>query len=96
MSIRAYRVIEIKTEVKDSFNLWHDKKLMDFLNQEGDFFGPLSSDATGLTSISIEVLQGAIDNAIDLELDENIIKALKADIEFAKSRGDDWVEYYCY
>jgi len=32
MSVRAYRVIEIQYEKQNSFNLWRDGKLMDFLD----------------------------------------------------------------
>jgi len=38
MSISANRIIEIKVEESyNSFNLWHDRKLMDFLDEEANF-----------------------------------------------------------
>ena len=42
MSVIARRIIEIKTETEyDSFNLWHDGKLMEFLDDEANFFSQL-------------------------------------------------------
>ena len=41
MSVLARRIIEIKMEKKYiSFNLWHDKKLMDFLRYRGGLLQP--------------------------------------------------------
>ena len=38
MSVSANRIIEIKVEESyNSFNLWHDRKLMDFLDEKRTF-----------------------------------------------------------
>ena len=96
MSIRSYRVIEIKHEQNQSFNLWHDEKLMDFLDREAGFSNNLSDDATGLASVPLEALEKVITMAEKLELDVDTIQHLKNDIESARTAGDEWVEYYCY
>ena len=41
MSVIAHRIIEIKIETEyHSFNLWHDRKLMDFLGYRSGLLQP--------------------------------------------------------
>jgi hypothetical protein len=97
MSVKANRVIEIKIETEyASFNLWHDRKLMDFLDNEVDFFRGLTSDGTGLAEASFEVLENAVSKAVELELDEDTVANLKKDIAWAKENNEEFVQYYCY
>jgi hypothetical protein len=97
MSVKAYRIIEIKIEEDyASFNLWHDRKLMDFLDNELEFFRRLTSDGTGLAEVSVEVLEDAVAKAVELELDEDTVANLKKDIAWAKENNEEFVQYYCY
>jgi len=97
MSVIARRIIEIKTETEyDSFNLWHDGKLMEFLDDEANFFSQLTDDGTGVSEASVEVLEKAVSKAVELELDEDIIINLKKDIAWAKANDEEFVQYYCY
>ena len=97
MSVKANRIIEIKIEEEyASFNLWHDRKLMDFLDNEVDFFRGLTSDGTGLAEASFEVLENAVSKAGELELDEDTVANLKKDIAWAKENNEESVQYYCY
>jgi hypothetical protein len=97
MSIQARRIIEIKTEKKyTSFNLWHDKKLMEFLNSESNFYSQLTDDGMGIGEASVEVLEKAIAQASELELDADTIANLKKDIAWAKAHNEEFVQYYCY
>ena len=97
MSIRAYRIIEIKIEPNyASFNLYHDKKLMEFLDNEAGFYSQLTDDGTGVTCVSIEVLERAIKRAKSLKLEPDTVECLNKDIEAAKAQDDDYVQYYCY
>ena len=81
MSVIAHRIIEIKIETEyHSFNLWHDRKLMDFFDTEADFFSQLTADGTGITEVPVEVLEKAVSKAVELELDEDIVSNLKKDI----------------
>jgi len=78
MSVSANRIIEIKVEESyNSFNLWHDRKLMDFLDTEADFFSRLSDDGTGISEVSIEVLEKAVSMSVELELDDDTVTNLK-------------------
>ena len=97
MSVIARRIIEIKTETEyNSFNLWHDGKLMDFLDDEANFFSQLTDDGTGVSEISVEVLESAISKAVELELDDDTVANLKKDIAWAKEHDEEFVQYYCY
>ena len=97
MSVSANRIIEIKIEQSyNSFYLWHDRKLMDFLDTEADFFSQLTFDGTGVSEASVEVLEKAVSKAVELELDEDTIANLKMDIAWAKANDEEFVQYYCY
>ena len=97
MSVSANRIIEIKIEQSyNSFNLWLDRKLMDFLDTEADFFSQLTADGTGISEVSVEVLENAISKAVELELDADTVANIKKDIAWAKEHKEEFVEYYCY
>ena len=97
MSVSANRIIEIKVEESyNSFNLWHDRKLMDFLDTEADFFSRLSDDGTGISEVSIEVLEKAVSMSVELELDDDTVTNLKKDIAWAKANDQEFVQYDCY
>jgi len=97
MSVRAYRIIKIDVEESyDSFNLWHDSKLVSFLDEEASFFSSLSTDGTGVTEVSVETLEGAVKQADKLGIDTATVENLKKDIAWAKSQDAEYVQYYCY
>ena len=78
MSVRAHRVTKIEHEQANTFNLWHDDKLVDFLDSECDFFAGLTNEGTGLVEVPVEALQKAVEK---LELDDELRKALMKDIK---------------
>jgi hypothetical protein len=97
MSVQANRIIEIKIETEyASFNLWHDKKLMEFLDTEADFFSQLTTDGTGISEVSVEVLEKAVSKAVELELDEDTVANLKKDIAWANEHNETSIQYDCY
>ena len=91
MSVRAYRVTKIDHEQEDTFNLWHDDKLMDFLDKEYGFYEGLTNDGTGLVELPIEALQEALEK---VEMDKELKEAIQKDIEACRDNG--CVTYYCY
>lgn len=95
MSVRAHRIIEIKTEQEPTFNLSHDIKLRDFLNKEMDFDFELNPHGTGIANIPIEVLVKAIKIAEKLDIDQETVEQLKQDVKAAKSKKENYVAYYC-
>lgn len=92
MSTRAYRINKIEYEGAESFNLWDDKKLMDFLDREYGFCEHLDMSG-GIGEVSVEVLEKAIK---ELDLDDCIVARLKRDIEWAKNRDEEYIQYYCF
>ena len=88
MSIRAYRVNKIDFEASSSFNLWHDRELMGFL-EKNDCFADFQG--SGIIDIPKEILLEALDI---LALNEDIRQNLKRDIEL--SQDDLFVAYYCF
>lgn len=94
MSVRAYRVITIEKENDPSFNLWHDEKLMKLLEYEG--FYDTMVEGSGLADIPVEVIEKAIKNADEFDLDKETVEKLKEDVTYAKKFDDEYIQYYCY
>jgi hypothetical protein len=90
MSVRAYRINEIKREKNSTFNMWNDINLRDFL-EANDCLDKY--DDGGQVEVSVELLKEAIR---ELELDKEIIKAIKKDIKWAEKKGEDYILYDCY
>ena len=97
MSVSANRIIEIKVEESyNTFNLWHDRKLMDFLDEEAAFFNQLTAYGTGVSEAPVEILEKAVSMSVELELDDDTVTNLKKDIGWAKEHNEEFVQYYCY
>ena len=93
MAIRAYRVKEIKTEERNSFNLWLDEKLVAYLERNTEFYDSLDMDCCGLAEVKVSVLKEILSKAASLELDEETVRAIEEDIAHSEY---DYVQYYCY
>ena len=98
MSVRAHRILSVEYAPETSFNLYHDEKLIDFLQHENDlgFYDQMNGDGGGKITVSIEALQKAIDQAKELELDEVTVRVLGEDIAVAKVHNEDYVDYDCF
>lgn len=94
MSIRAHRVEEIKTS-GESFNLWHDEKIVKWLEKKTFFFESLNEDWCGLTEVEVDDLKAML-SEIGGQISECARKAIEEDIKIAKSKDDWYVRYYCY
>ena len=90
MSVRAYRITKIEYETPDSFNLWHDDELMEFL-EKNDYLSALNLDSCGILEIPIEALQEAVDT---VSMPEETKANLRKDIELCSEKG--CVTYYCF
>lgn len=83
MSIRAYKIIKKELEDNPTFNVWHDTKVFDYLQ-----------DNNLLDKINIELSRKNYVDLLLLDIDEDIKKILKRDF---KSLGDyDYVVYECF
>lgn len=94
MSIRAHRVVEIKTSGV-SFNLSNDDEVREWLSNNTTFFQSLNQDCCGLTEVNVDSLREML-LEIGEKLDEGDVETLKENIEFAVSEGNMYVQYYCY
>ena len=81
MSVRAHRIKKIDYSNAESFNLWHDTKLVEFLDKEGGFYETLT-EGSGIAEVPTEVLKKAVKKAKELELEDWQVKQLKEDIEW--------------
>jgi hypothetical protein len=95
MSVRAYRLIEIKTEDTPSFNLWHDHNLRNFIDEDGELYSHLASDGTGIAEVPVRRLKRAVKMSTELNIDEKTVNQLKKDIAAAKSNKDECIAYFC-
>ena len=96
MSVRAHRILKVEHAPNTSFNLWHDEKLIDFFNRNNysGFFSQMNDNGGGVVSIEVSVIKEALEKAVELELDEDTVEQLKADIEAA---GDEpTIDYDCF
>ena len=106
MSVRAYPIKKIDFG-GCAFNLWHDKYIVDLLNQNG-FFDLLTEDGTGIAEISPFMLDdmekqfrkdlraGLIDKDEEKRIKE-VLGELRKNARERKKRGDGgYVSYYCF
>jgi hypothetical protein len=91
MSVRAYRVKDIVTEKRPTFNLWHDTELVNKLYATGCM--DTLKDGCGLFEISVGELKGILSEA---QVDEGTRDAIQKDIEWAEAKGEEYITYYCY
>ena len=90
MSIRAYRVIEIKRSEAESFNLWHDEKFIDYLRTH-EAMDSLNMDGVGMIDIPIKVLKGGLHL-----LEGDCRRQVEVDIAWAEKEGNEWILYDCF
>jgi len=98
MSVRAYLIKKIDYAKEDTFNLWHHDKLMKFLERYS-FYESLN-EGCGITEVSVKILKEALEQDLADENDkkeEKYIKDnIKKDIAWAKKRGEEYIQYYCF
>jgi len=94
MSVRAYRINEIRHEGIDSFNLWRHTDFLLELEKYGSL-SQLDDDLSGILTIPVESLEEILQenpNIVDPDTKEQLLK----DIEWAKARDDYDISYYCF
>lgn len=90
MSIGAYRVNQIELG-GETFNLWHDEKVAQYLNDNGHF-DSLNADMCGVMEIPVTTLEAMLEIADDDEVKNNI----KIDIAFANENKKEYLLYECF
>ena len=89
MSVRAYKVLEIKTKSAPTFNLWNDTELVDWL----DSINATETLCRGVGLISVsrfEIRDALKDKSLSSDTKEILRKMLE-------DCGDEVsVDYFCY
>ncbi len=93
MSVRAHRVINIKT-ADATFDMWHDVEVVKWLERNTGFLEPLF-DGTGLTEVRVDDLEEMLEEIGD-KISEDVKKNLVKDIKIAKKQGNEFISYLCY
>ena len=94
MSINAYPVVDFELG-KVTFNLFRDRSLSDFLDNEIEFYEGIH-DGSGLINVPVTVLKKALRQSGKLSLTQKTVKRLQSDIAAARSSKDEVVTYYCF
>jgi len=96
VSVRAHRILKVEYAPNTSFNLWHDKKLIEFFDSHNysGFCSQMNDNGGGVVSVEVSVIKEALEKVMELELDLYTVKQLKADIEAV---GDEpTIDYDCF
>jgi len=109
MSIRAYKVKKIEYEISESFNLWHDRELMNILEESSNFYTRLDDDCSGFTEIldnEFNEIKENLEEVIDgLESCKTCQKERKEKAEHYKEvlkemeeeiKKEGYIRYYCF
>lgn len=88
MSVRAYKLIEIKTEKEPTFNCWHDEAIMNLVHNLDHY-----SDGGELEFAEETLAKALAAEALKSPLNEDIINILKQMITECE---DGYVTYYCF
>lgn len=94
MSVRAYKVLKMELADNPSFNLWHDEKIVDFLNENDDFNSQMNDNGGGYITVSVKSIRKILANLEEFELDELDIEQLRKDIEGLED--GNYITYSCF
>jgi len=90
MSVRAYRINNIDYAEENTFNLWHDTELLEFIDEK-EGFGANQTDG-GIGEVSVETLKEILRK---VKLEKWVKDNIKKDIEWAKKNEKEYIQYYC-
>ena len=85
MSVRAYKVNRIEHEGRETFNLWYDEEVMEWLGDLG-----LNEDGFGLIEVRRKDIEGTLEEGCEGRLREVLEKMLE------DCGNEDYVQYYCF
>lgn len=80
-----------------TFNLWHDEKIMDLVQDysDRDPQNSLNQDGCGMFEIEVSVLKKLLKQK-KITLEDYQRDAIKSDIAFAQQNGDEYVLYEAF
>jgi hypothetical protein len=87
MSLGVYRInkLEIEYEKISSFSLYDDEELVSYFD----------INENGITEVPVDLIEMALEDK-SLNLSEDARESLKADIEFAKNKGQNYISYITF
>lgn len=95
MSVRAYRIEKIAEG--ETFNLWHDERVMEIIEENANGLGlasvRLNDDSSGFIGLDLLVISKIIS---DEKVEEYVKDAFRADLAWAKKNDKLWIDYNCY
>lgn len=96
MSVRAYKIISLIYEDEETFNLWHDKEIVELLEIDKNYSWVF--DHGGIIMITKDDLELAKEkihykkySKQQLEWIMEIINKIEKDLG-----NNDYIQYYCY
>lgn len=92
MSNRAYRC-ELKLVDNSTFNAWADEDIIYWLQTNTSFMETLGDGPSGLSCITIKEWKRLLKDLKD-KIDEETVKQIKKDIEWAKKNKKNYINYY--
>jgi hypothetical protein len=98
MSVGARRINKIEYEQGETFNLWQDKKVTIWLQNNTEFYDVLNSDLCGVAELPVETVEELINFLLhdnDPEY-KDTIEWLERDVKWAKDNKKDFLMYYCF
>lgn len=87
MSVRAYRINEIKYEESPTFNMWHNQELVEYLERENGI------EDTNYFEVSVDSLEKA---HLSVSIDDSTLEMINKDIQWAKNNNEDFIQYLTY
>lgn len=98
MSVKAYKLIEIKTEKSPTFNCWHDDRVMGIAEESetGDIIMVQKDQAEEELRLILAELKGLAGDQGDKEAED--LRELETIFrQIIKDCGEEsYCEYYCY
>lgn len=90
MSVRAHKVKKIDYDNAESFNLWHDDKIVDYLSCE---LTGLNQDSCGIIEVAVNKLEKMFE---DLKLNKEDYDVLWKNIQDAKEKDENYLMFWCF
>lgn len=92
MSVRAYKILEIRTAKSPTFNCWNDERVFELAANKEKY-----SENGGELSYCVEDVKTAIKEELSLpkkEQNTEYVNILRQIVKDAKD--EDYIDYYCY
>ena len=95
MSVRAYKIVKrAVTDEFPTFNLWHNQKIVDWIEANTDYsLSGISENGGGTLELSIEEMEALLKAK---EITDEEKKSFEEDLRWAKEHNEDHITYECF